>query len=235
VAKADYGASLCAAGDLRAAEPILAEAAEEARLAQDSGTAVACAAFLRLMGRKIVGLEHTPTRTATGLIEPSQQRVWEIAIAIETATSNAEARKVFERMWNPDESDPLVVAMGATIRQLFSETPTSTLEVQVDPDGVWFQSDAAKRVTLPADSPLARILVALASSQRDGRTEGLTHRELVEAGWPGESIPARSASIRLRNAIAQLRRRGLERQLVTRGGGYLIDPATVVRFRLNNG
>jgi predicted ATPase/Tfp pilus assembly protein PilF len=85
------------------------------------------------------------------------------------------------------------------------------------------------RVELQTDSPLHRILTALAEAQRIDPASALSRQHLVAAGWPGERIDRRAASNRLRNAVSRLRRAGLGDLLITRSDGYQLRPDAVVR------
>jgi len=48
---------------------------------------------------------------------------------------------------------------------------------------------------------------------------------LLAGGWPGERVLPDAASKRIRVAIATLRSLGFARWIVTRDGGYLLDPS----------
>jgi hypothetical protein len=57
----------------------------------------------------------------------------------------------------------------------------------------------------------------------------VTVAELVRAGWGDERILPRSAAQRVRVAIAELRALGLREVLLSRDGGYLLDPHLPLR------
>ncbi len=54
---------------------------------------------------------------------------------------------------------------------------------------------------------------------------------MLAAGWPGEKISYASATARVYNAVARLRKVGLADALVTRDDGYLLRPDIEVDWR----
>ena len=84
-------------------------------------------------------------------------------------------------------------------------------------------------VSLARRAPLRRLLGALAEARHVRPREVVTVAELVRAGWGDERILPRSAAQRVRVAIAELRALGLREVLLSRDGGYLLDPHLPLR------
>jgi hypothetical protein len=106
--------------------------------------------------------------------------------------------------------------------------PTTTT-FTLDADGRWFEV-AGRRTDLSRRCSVRRILHALVSERRAGSTRALDVHELFAVGWPGERIPYESQVRRVYTAIWTLRRLGLDALLLTRDGGYLLDPKQSVAF-----
>ncbi len=125
-------------------------------------------------------------------------------------------------------ADPRASASGFAVRfarrlltAALARTHAGTPALTVGP--TWFFVRGATEVDLARRGPIRRVLLALVEQHRT--SGGALDREaLLGAGWPGEQVQAEAASTRVRVAIATLRRLGLERIIVTRDDGYLIDP-----------
>jgi tetratricopeptide (TPR) repeat protein len=113
---------------------------------------------------------------------------------------------------------------GENVRRL-----ETAADVLVDP-GTGSISVADRVIELGIESPLFRIATALAEKHRAAPNSAMTDQELIARGWPSEHIAANAASNRLRNAIARLRKAGLQGTLLTRTDGYLLSPDCVVRI-----
>jgi hypothetical protein len=74
------------------------------------------------------------------------------------------------------------------------------------------------------------VLHALADARLRAPGRVLSSDELVAAGWPGEQIIPTAGAHRVRVAIATLRDAGLRGLLLSRSGGYLLDPAVTVEL-----
>ncbi|MDI1436904.1 AAA family ATPase [Polyangium sorediatum] len=101
--------------------------------------------------------------------------------------------------------------------------------LELDSNGRWFRLGKGEKVSLHRRHVLAAILARLSERHAAVPGDPLPVAELVEAGWPGERILPGAAANRLHNAVAVLRGLGLRGALITRDGGYLLDPALVVR------
>jgi hypothetical protein len=73
-------------------------------------------------------------------------------------------------------------------------------------------------------------VATLARRRLDAPGEGVPVEEVVRAGWPRERISATAALNRAYVALATLRKLGLRDLIVTGAGGYLLNPAVVVRL-----
>jgi predicted ATPase len=79
--------------------------------------------------------------------------------------------------------------------------------------------------------PLWQVLLALVDAHERSPGEAISTAELLDRGWPGERMSARSAQNRLHVTLSTLRRLGLEHALVKEPGGYLLDAGLSVRVR----
>jgi hypothetical protein len=68
------------------------------------------------------------------------------------------------------------------------------------------------------------ILQKLVEHRLKAPGETLSSDALFEAGWPGERVLVQAAAGRVYVALATLRRLGLRGSLLSRDGGYLLDP-----------
>src|SRR5262249_9035423 len=100
----------------------------------------------------------------------------------------------------------------------------SAATVRIGRDGRWFAPPAKERVDLGRRRNLWRVLAALAERRAQGSRAPIFAGALLEAAWPGEQMDIESGRNRVRVAIATLRDLGLRDVLVSRDGGYLLDP-----------
>jgi len=90
--------------------------------------------------------------------------------------------------------------------------------VRVAPDASWFES-GGERVDLVRRGPLKRALARLLAA----RGASVAWQVVLEAGWPGERVLAEAGFARVRNAMFQLRKLGLQNALQTTSDGYRLD------------
>jgi predicted ATPase len=110
---------------------------------------------------------------------------------------------------------PSDAAGAATGRAVLLITPDGT---KVLPPGVRRWVDLQRR------GPVRRILLRFAEAHRAGEAAPLTVEDLLEAGWPGESVSHEAGVARVYSAIATLRKLGLRDVLETVDGGYRLSP-----------
>jgi len=117
------------------------------------------------------------------------------------------------------------------LRRAIREAKDRVAAWTFDARGVAFRAPGEETVRLDTREPLARIVAALVRRRLDRPDVALARDELVAAGWPDEArMSADSAKNRLKVAVSTLRKAGLERVLVTRGSGYLLDPRVPIRL-----
>jgi hypothetical protein len=85
------------------------------------------------------------------------------------------------------------------------------------------------RVDLVRYGPVRRLLDRLVVARLDEPGTALSAEALIEAGWPGERMRHTAGLLRVYSAVRRLRRLGLDRVLVTRDDGYLLDANAKVR------
>jgi len=92
----------------------------------------------------------------------------------------------------------------------------------------WVESPDGRRISLVRHGSLRRVLDALVVRRLLEPGASSSANALLAAGWPGERLRYGSGMLRVYTAIRRLRALGLERVLVTRDDGYLLDPQ--IRF-----
>jgi predicted ATPase len=95
----------------------------------------------------------------------------------------------------------------------------------VSEDARTFRTPAARAVTLERRRAVRLILLKLVDQRLKAPGEALSADTLLEYGWPGERVLAEAGASRVYVALATLRKLGLRGLLVSRDGGYLLDPS----------
>ena len=106
----------------------------------------------------------------------------------------------------------LAWALDAALAQRRAEAQTW----EVSAGGAWFRAPGGPRVDLSRRPRLARLVDALAERG------ALQVAEMFAAGWPGEHARADAQANRVRVAVAELRRLGLEILLWRRERGWFL-------------
>ncbi len=94
----------------------------------------------------------------------------------------------------------------------------------VSEDARVFRTPAARAVKLERRHAVRLILLKLVDHRLKAPGESLSADTLLEYGWPGERVMAEAGASRVYVALATLRKLGLRGLLVSRDGGYLLDP-----------
>jgi predicted ATPase len=94
----------------------------------------------------------------------------------------------------------------------------------VSEDARVFRTPAARAVKLERRHAVRLILLKLVEHRLKAPGESLSADTLLEYGWPGERVMAEAGASRVYVALATLRKLGLRGLLVSRDGGYLLDP-----------
>jgi predicted ATPase len=94
----------------------------------------------------------------------------------------------------------------------------------VSEDARVFRTPAARAVKLERRHAVRLILLKLVDHRLKAPGEALSADTLLEFGWPGERVMAEAGASRVYVALATLRKLGLRGLLVSRDGGYLLDP-----------
>ncbi|MBX7197412.1 MAG: hypothetical protein K1X94_35515, partial [Sandaracinaceae bacterium] len=108
------------------------------------------------------------------------------------------------------------------------ERTASHPRVRIEREGTSFVVGSAAPVSLRSRGALRRIVRALAEAHPSGAV--LDVPTLFAHGWPGQRIRDASASMRVRVAIAMLRKMGLRDVLVTSETGYAFAPEATVEL-----
>lgn len=146
----------------------------------------------------------------------------------DAAASFAEAEALVDASPSDDSRFALRVLRRAARRD---EPPPVPAALLVATGGAAFRMPGApETVTLPAKSPLRRVLERLATRRIDEPGSVVTIEEIIAAGWPGERIASEAALNRAYVALASLRKLGLRDVLLHEGGGYAITESVVVRL-----
>ncbi len=115
--------------------------------------------------------------------------------------------------------------LGRPNLRLVSYAPPA---LTVATDGQWFVRPGAERINLSTRRALRRILAHLVKMHAKSPGQPRTVRQIQAAGWPGERMLPKSGADRVYTAIRTLRRFGLTGILVTKNGGYMLDPKLTI-------
>lgn len=97
-------------------------------------------------------------------------------------------------------------------------------------DGRWFRAPGGEPVLLAKRRNLRRVLVALSRARIDGPGRPVSADGLLAAGWPGEKMAQRAATMRVYATLSRLRKLGLGDYLVSRPDGWLLDGRLPLHF-----
>jgi predicted ATPase len=96
------------------------------------------------------------------------------------------------------------------------------LTVSEDASNVWLPTTA--RVSLEKRKPVRLLLLRLIQEHAKKPGSPLTVDDLLAAGWPGERVIRDAGASRVYVALGTLRKLGLRDVILSRDGGYLLDP-----------
>ena len=96
------------------------------------------------------------------------------------------------------------------------------LTVSEDASSVWLPTTA--RVSLEKRKPVRLLLLRLIEEHAKKPGHPLTVDDLLAAGWPGERVIRDAGASRVYVALGTLRKLGLRDVILSRDGGYLLDP-----------
>jgi hypothetical protein len=85
-------------------------------------------------------------------------------------------------------------------------------------------------ISLKKRRTLQKLLRKLAAHRAEAPGEALPLRALFEVGWPGERVSVEIAANRVYTALWMLKKLGLQDILLSRDGGYLLDPCLAISF-----
>jgi hypothetical protein len=161
------------------------------------------------------------TPSATRHASEARRRLRDAAAVASSSVDVRFAARMLERA--------LAAAGHSEVATLDVSSPAQTAPVlQIGAEGKWFRAPSGPRVELPRRRQLRRLLVALARRRIEAPGEGLSVDALIRAVYPDERFAvAASGAMRIYNGLARLRTLGLRSVLLSRGNGYLLDPAVV--------
>jgi predicted component of type VI protein secretion system len=110
-----------------------------------------------------------------------------------------------------------------------SETNAGQRTLVVSDDARWFRRADGDPVHLGRRGALRLLLDVLVGTRMRAPGVALDVDAMFTAGWPEERIARESAQARVYTSVQRLRGLGLDGILITRGDGYLLDPAVDVR------
>lgn len=134
----------------------------------------------------------------------------------------AEARAIPEE--DPPPPDELRLARALLKLALGSARRT----LRVDQDAYRFVAPDGSAHDISRRQNLRRVLWALVDQRMKSPGANSTVNDLFSAGWPGERARVEAAVHRVHVAVATLRKLGLGDVLLTRDGGYLLDPSAEI-------
>jgi predicted ATPase len=160
--------------------------------------------------------------------------------ANDPTVARAHRARVWERIASAEQggrayrSDDVRIALRLLKRALEEDaaaqgprsSPRSapSLTLYVTEDGRAFRAPGGKKVDLERRRAVRLILQRLAQHRVHAPGESLPLDTLLGAGWPGERVLPQAGASRVYVALGTLRRLGLRGLLVSRDGGYLLDP-----------
>lgn len=179
-------------------------------------------------------IEHAESALALVPQEPSLAAAVAVQrFLLEVLRGSAEAERSLDEARalvdaHPNDDSHFAFRM---LQRLVTGTDTTVHEalvVFVDASG-FVSPGSLTKVTLPARSPLRRILEHFVTRRLETPGETVSIDEVIRAGWPDEKIGTDAALNRAYVALATLRKKGLRDVLVSADGGYLLSQSVVVR------
>ena len=152
----------------------------------------------------------------------------------ETAVDlRAEAMNVVEKIADAAASDDVRVALRVLRRELGRPIPGGG---PTSARGALVVADEAREVRVPSGIVISlaqrrapRLILARLLEEREKKPGAvLGVEELLDAGWPGERVLAEAGASRVYVALGTLRKLGLRDVLLSRDGGYLLDPRIAI-------
>lgn len=116
----------------------------------------------------------------------------------------------------------LARALAAPPKHPDPKPTVGALTVSVDATNVWLPTTA--RVSLEKRKPVRLLLLRLIDEHAKAPGHPLTVDDLLAAGWPGERVLRDAGASRVYVALGTLRKLGLRDVIISRDGGYLLDP-----------
>ena len=107
--------------------------------------------------------------------------------------------------------------------------PAREADLTIGPEARWFRErEQDKPVSLARRKAIRLVLAHLAGRHARGEEDPVDVYELFDVGWPDQEIDPELAAERVYWAIRTLRNLGLREHLLTRDGGYLLDPSAQI-------
>lgn len=116
----------------------------------------------------------------------------------------------------------LARALSAPTKPPEPKPIVGALTVSEDASNVWLPTTA--RVSLEKRKPVRLLLLRLIQEHAKKPGHPLTVDDLLAAGWPGERVIRDAGASRVYVALGTLRKLGLRDVILSRDGGYLLDP-----------
>lgn len=189
-----------------------------ALVAPESGWSKACQVLHGLVD--VARAAHASER---GRVEEAQRCIDRAELALREARDAMEVGAV-----HSDHVRQAVERLQAALLDGRPETNTRKTSLTIAADGTWFALDTEEPIDLSRRAPLARVLRHLLDRRLAAPHEIVKVQDLIEQGWHGEVVLPEAGKTRVYSAIAALRRFGLKEAVLTREGGYLLDPSLPV-------
>ncbi|MFT4628823.1 MAG: tetratricopeptide (TPR) repeat protein, partial [Myxococcota bacterium] len=100
--------------------------------------------------------------------------------------------------------------------------------LEVGPDVTWIRPPGGERIPLGRRHVARRVIAGLVRARLDSPGTAQSIDQVLEFGWPSETILWEAAMNRVYVTITRLRNLGLGDVLLTNEDGYLLDPTTAV-------
>jgi tetratricopeptide (TPR) repeat protein len=119
---------------------------------------------------------------------------------------------------------------GAASSPGLSIPPPAGAELVIGDEAREFRVPGGRKVILERRRAVRLILLTLVKARQEQPGVALPLEALLAAGWPGERVLPQAGASRVYVALGTLRRLGLRGLLISRDGGYLLDPKVPLRL-----
>jgi predicted ATPase len=177
---------------------------------------------------------HALAAAAVGLLEARHSREGGELAQAERLERRARARLDEEAALSDSAGSNRVqrLSLRRTIAQWHdAPAPTTGPVLELDEQARWFAFDGGERVDLSRRGSMRRLLLHLARTHLDAPGTRSTTFELLDAGWPDDTVSVEAGTNRVYTTMSRLRGLGLEEAIRTDDEGYFVNEPVVVHWQ----